>query len=113
MADNDDRRNTEINEPILEEHGDVRRRFAELWNERTSGEAGAVDLATAWQPVASMLEDHASAQDERADAVLPREGQDDTPEEAVDSRPVEDERGVSRDFPEHSDETPLSRPEAH
>ena len=47
MADNDDRGKTEINEPILEEHGDVRRRFAELWNERTSGEAGAVDLAAA------------------------------------------------------------------
>jgi hypothetical protein len=113
MADNDDRGKTEINEPILEEHGDVRRRFAELWNERTSGEAGAVDLAAAWQPVASMLEDHTSAQAENADAVLPREGHDDTPEEAVDSRPAEDERGVSRDFPEHSDETPLSRPEAH
>src|SRR5664279_2808542 len=72
MADNDDRGKTEINEPILEEHGDVRRRFAELWNERTSGEAGAVDLAAAWQPVARMLVDHASAQHESADAVLQR-----------------------------------------
>ena len=89
MADHDDRGKTEINEPILEEHGDVRCRFAELWNERTSGEAGAVDLAAAWQPVASMLEDHASAQDESADAVLPREGHDDTPEEDVDSTPAE------------------------
>jgi hypothetical protein len=106
MADNDDRGKTEINGPILEEHGDVRRRFAELWNERTSGEAGAVDLAAAWQPVASMLEDHASAQDESADPVLPREGHDDTPEEAVDSRRAEGERGVIRGFPEHSDETP-------
>ena len=70
MAEDDDRGTTEINEPILEEHGDVRRRFAELWNERTSGEAGAVDLAAAWQPVASMLEDHASAQAESADAVF-------------------------------------------
>lgn len=112
MADNDDRGKTEVNEPILEEHGDVRRRFAELWNERTSGEAGAVDLAAAWQPVASMLEDHASAQDESADAVLPREGHDDTPEEALDSRRAEGERGVSGDFPEHSDETSLSRPAA-
>lgn len=107
-----DRGKTEVNEPILEEHGDVRRRFAELWNERTSGEAGAVDLAAAWQPVASMLEDHASAQDESADAVLPREGHDDTPEEALDSPPAEGERGVSGDFPEHSDETSLSRPAA-
>ena len=112
MADNDERGESEINEQILEEHGDVRRRFAELWNERASGDTGAVALAAAWQPVASLLENHASAQDERADPVLPREGHDDTPEEAVDSRPAEDERGVSRDFPEHSDETPLSRPEA-
>jgi hypothetical protein len=89
MADNDDPAKTEINEPIPEEHGDVRRRFAELWSERTSGEAGAIDLAAAWQPVASMLEDHASAQDESADAVLPREGHDDTPEEAVDFPPAE------------------------
>jgi len=112
MADNDDRGKTEINEPIPEEHGDVRRRFAELWSERTSGEAGAVDLAAAWQPVASMLEDHASAQDEGADPVLLKDGHDDAPEEAVDSRPAEDERSVIRDFPEHSDEIPLSRPEA-
>jgi len=112
MADNDDRGKTEVNEPILEEHGDVRRRFAELWNERTSGEAGAVDFAAAWQPVASMLEDHASAQDESADAVLLREGHDDTPEEALDSPAVEGERGVSGDFPEHSDETSRSRPAA-
>src|SRR5664280_2448288 len=103
MADNDERGESEINEPILEEHGDVRRRFAELWNDR----------AAAWQPVASMLEDHASAQDENADAVLPMEGHDDTPEETVDSRQAEAEGGVSRDFPEHSHETPLSRPEAH
>ena len=113
MADNDERGESEINGPILEEHGDVRRRFAELWNERTSGEAGAVDLAAAWQSVASMLEDHTSAQDENADAVLLKDGHDDAPEDAVDSRQAEDERGVSRDFPEHSDETPLSRPEAH
>jgi len=52
-----------------------------------------------------MLEDHANAQDESADAVLPREGHDDTPEEALDSPPAEGERGVSGDLPEHSDET--------
>ncbi|MBC7560756.1 MAG: hypothetical protein H7270_15725 [Dermatophilaceae bacterium] len=62
--------------------------------------------------VASMLEDHMSPQDEGADAVLPREGHDDTPEDAVDSRPAEGECSVIRGFPEHSDEIPLSRPEA-
>jgi hypothetical protein len=29
MADNDDRAKTEITEPILDEHADVRRRFVE------------------------------------------------------------------------------------
>ena len=76
MADNDDRAKTEITEPILDEHRDVRRRFAELWNERTSGDTGAVALAAAWQPVSSLLENHASAQEERADPVLLREGHD-------------------------------------
>ena len=85
MADNDDRAKTEITEPILDEHADVRRRFVELWNERTS-DTGAVALDAAWQPLASLLENHASAQRERTEPVLLREGHDDTPEETVDSR---------------------------
>jgi hypothetical protein len=109
MADNDDRAKTEITEPILDEHADVRRRFVELWNERTS-DTGAIALDAAWQPLASLLENHASAQKDRAEPVSLREGHDDTPEETVDSRPAEEERGVIRDFPEHSDETFLSRP---
>jgi hypothetical protein len=68
MADKDERVKTETTEPIADKHGGVRRRFAELWNERTSGDA--VALATAWQPVANMLEDHASARMEVADPVL-------------------------------------------
>jgi hypothetical protein len=70
MGNNDDRADTEITEPILDEHGDVRRRFVELWNERTSGDTGAVALAAAWQPVENMLESHGSAQAEVADPVL-------------------------------------------
>ena len=77
MADNDDRVETETTEPIADEHGDVRRRFVELWNERTSGDAG--DLAAAWQPVATLLEDHASAQAEVADPALPKERSGETP----------------------------------
>jgi hypothetical protein len=54
MADKDDRVETETTAPIADEHEDVRRRFVELWNELTSGDAGA--LAAAWQPVATLLE---------------------------------------------------------
>lgn len=68
MADKDEPVETEAIEPIADEHGDVRRRFAERWNGRTSGDAG--DLAEAWQPVATLLEDHASAQVEVADPAL-------------------------------------------
>lgn len=107
MADNNDRVEFEITEPILEEHLDVRRRFVELWNERTSADAGAVALAAAWQPVASLLEDHATAQDVVADPGLLREGRDE-PEGTSDSHPAEDERDVIPDFPAHSDEAPLS-----
>lgn len=80
LADNDDRVETEITEPILDEHGDVRRRFVELWNERTSGDTGAVALAAAWQPVARMLESHASARVDVADQVLRKEGSNEATE---------------------------------
>ena len=77
MADKDDRVETGTTEPIADEHGDVRRRFVELWNERTSGDASA--LAAAWQPVATLLEDHASTQAEAADPALLKEGSGETP----------------------------------
>lgn len=86
-ADKEDRVETETTEPIADEHADVRRRFVELWNERTSGDAG--DLATAWRPVATLLENHASSQ---ADAVDPA-----LPEEAVARRP---RRALVRSEPE-------------
>jgi hypothetical protein len=53
VADNDDRVEIETTERILDEHGDARRRFVELWNERISGDTGADALAAAWQPVAN------------------------------------------------------------
>ena len=77
MADKDERVKTETTEPIADKHGGVRRRFAELWNERTSGDA--VALAAAWQPVATLLENHASAQVEVADPALLREGRGEAP----------------------------------
>jgi hypothetical protein len=73
MADKDERVKTETAEPIADEHEDVRRRFVELWNERTSGDAGT--LAAAWQPVATLLENHASAQADVGDPALLREAE--------------------------------------
>ena len=77
MADKDEQVETETTEPIANEHGDVRRRFVELWNERTGGDASA--LAADWQPVATLLEDHASAEAEVADTDLPMESSGETP----------------------------------
>jgi hypothetical protein len=70
MADKDERVETEIEttEPIADEHGDVRRRFVELWNERTGGDASA--LAADWQPVATLLEDPDQSPDPRVSSPL-------------------------------------------
>jgi hypothetical protein len=84
MADNDDRAQTGITDPILDELGEVRRRFVELWNVRASGDTGAIALAAAWQPIADLLESHASAEDEVADPVLLKEGSEQVPEKAND-----------------------------
>jgi hypothetical protein len=61
MADNDDGPENAITDPTSEEHEDVHHRFVELWNERTSGDAGAIAHDSAWEPIANMLEDHAGA----------------------------------------------------
>jgi len=108
MADTNNRAEFEITEPILQEHLDVRRRFVELWNERTSADAGAVDLAAAWQPVATLLEDHATAQHVVADPGLLREGRDE-PEGTNDSHPAEDELDVTPDFPAQRRSAPVAR----
>ena len=112
MGNNDDRADTEITEPILDEHGDVRRRFVELWNERTSGDTGAVALAAAWQPVENMLESHGSAQAKVADPVLLREGSHEPTNGTNDTHPVEEERDAISELPGHSDERPMSHPAA-
>jgi len=101
MADNDNRADTDITDLILDEHEDFRRRFVELWDLRPSGDTGAI--AAAWQPLADLLEVHASAEEEifypvllkkgiHASAeeeifypVLLKKGNDEAPEEANDA----------------------------
>jgi hypothetical protein len=68
MADKGDRVDAETTEPIADEHEDVRRRFVELWNELTSGGAAQ---AAAWQPVATLPENNASARGEVALTMTP------------------------------------------
>ena len=64
MADNDNRVESGITEPTLEEDEDVRRRFVDLWSLRNSSDdTGA--LAAAWQPVADLLDVHACAEKDR------------------------------------------------
>lgn len=112
MADNGDRPENDITDPTSDEHGDVHRRFVELWNERASGDAGALALDSAWQPIANMLENHAGAQVEGADPALPKEGNDGATEGTNDTYPAEEESDVMPDVPGHSDEAPTSHPVA-
>jgi hypothetical protein len=111
MAD-DDWPENHITDPTIEEHGDVHRRFVKLWNERTSGDAGAIALDSAWQPIANMLDNHAGAQVEGADPVLLRQGSEGATDGTNNAHPAKEERGVMPDFPRHSDEAPMSHPGA-
>jgi hypothetical protein len=81
MADNDNA--TDITDLILDEHGDFRRRFVDLWDLRHSGDTGA--LAAAWHPLANLLEVHASAEEEIFYPVLLKRGGDEAPEETNDA----------------------------
>ena len=45
MTDNDNRAETDVTDLILDEHGDFRRRFVDLWDLRHSGDAGALSAA--------------------------------------------------------------------
>jgi len=110
-ADNDDGPENAITDPTSEEHGDVHRRFVELWNQRTSGDEGAIAVDSAWQPIANMLQDHAGAQMEGTDPALPNEGSDEATEASNDAHPAEEERDVMPDFPGNSDEAPISPPD--
>jgi hypothetical protein len=112
MADNDNGPENDVTDPTSEENGDVHRRFVELWNERTSGDAGAIALDSAWQPIANMLEGHAGAQVEGADPALLRESSEGATVGTNDAHPAEEERDVMPDLPGHSDEAPISHPGA-
>ena len=83
MADNDNRAETDITDLILNEHGDFRSQFVELWDLRRSGDAGAISAA--WQPLADLLEVHASAEEVIFYPVLLKRGGDEAPEETDDA----------------------------
>ena len=87
MADNDDGPENDPTNPTREEHGEVRQRFVELWNDRASGDEGAVALDSAWQPIANLLEGHASAETE-ANPALPKEVSDGATEGTNDKQPA-------------------------
>lgn len=62
-ADDDNRAESGISVDIPQRHGDVYRRFVDLWNLRaSSGDKGTCDAA--WQKVANLLEVHAIAESE-------------------------------------------------
>ena len=83
MVDHDNRAETDITDLILAEHEDFRRRFVELWDLRHSGDPGAV--AAIWQPLADLLEVHASAEEEIFYPVLLKRGSDEATEETNDA----------------------------
>jgi hypothetical protein len=84
----------------------------ELWNERTSGDEGAIALDSAWQPIANLLDSHADAEVEGADPDLIRKDSDGATEATNESHPAEEEHDVMPDLPGHSNEAPMSHPGA-
>jgi len=83
MADHDNRAEIDITDLILAEHEDFRRRFVELWDLCHAGDGGA--LAAAWQPLANLLEVHASAEEEIFYPVLLKRGSEEAAEETNDA----------------------------
>ena len=68
---------------ILDEHEEFRRQFVALWDRRPTTDAKAV--AAAWQPLADLLEVHASAEEEIFYPVLLKRGSDEAPDETEDA----------------------------
>ena len=83
MTDNNNSAKIGITDLILDEHRDFRRRFVDLWDLRQSGDTGA--LSAAWQPLADLLEVHASAEEEIFYPVLLKRGSDEASEETNDA----------------------------
>lgn len=86
MADKNDRADADIadiTDLILDEHEEFRRQFVELWDLRASGDPGAISAT--WQPLADLLEVHATAEEEIFYPVLLKRGGDEAPEETDDA----------------------------
>jgi hypothetical protein len=73
----------DITDLILDEHTEFRGQFVALWDLRPSGEAD--NIAAAWQPLADLLEVHASAEEDILYPVLLKRGGDEAPEETDDA----------------------------
>jgi hypothetical protein len=73
----------DITDLILDEHEEFRRQFVTLWDLRHLGDAEAVGAV--WQPLADLLEVHASAEEEIFYPVLLKRGGDDAPDETDDA----------------------------
>ncbi len=73
----------DITDLILAEHEQFRRQFIALWDVRPSGDARTV--AAAWQPLADLLEVHASAEEEIFYPVLLKRGSTGAPDETNDA----------------------------
>ncbi len=68
---------------ILDEHAEFRRQFVALWDRRPAADSHAI--SGAWQPLADLLEVHASAEEEIFYPVLLKRGSDEAPEETEDA----------------------------
>jgi hypothetical protein len=73
----------DITDSILDEHTEFRGQFVALWDLRPSGDADSI--AAAWQPLAALLEVHASAEEDILYPVLLKRGSDEAPEETDDA----------------------------
>ena len=68
---------------ILDEHEEFRRQFVALWEMRPT--ADAKGIAAEWQPLADLLEVHASAEEEIFYPVLLKRGSDEASDETDDA----------------------------
>jgi hypothetical protein len=96
----------DITELILDEHEEFRRHFVGLWNLRRAGDAAAI--AAAWQPLADLLEVHASAEEEIFYPVLLKRGSDEASEETDDA--IGDHNQIRDAIRAAAGEDPASQP---
>jgi hypothetical protein len=72
----------DITDLILDEHEEFRRQFVALWDLRRAGEGKAIAV---WQPLADLLEVHASAEEQIFYPVLLKRGSDEASAETDDA----------------------------